>query len=273
MPSLQFRRRLSVPAPEPVEVTDRAPVRWKPILVEIALLSALFVVYRLGRLLSADRIEQAFDNAQSIYRIQQWVRLPDEAVIQSWLMTWPELIKLANQYYVVVHFPVTLAFLVWGYLRRPLAEYHWARALLVAQTAMALVLHVAVPLAPPRMFPELGFVDTMTTIGPSAYGGSVAAVANQYAAMPSLHVGWALLIGVVVWRTATGPIRWIVVAHATLTMLVVVVTANHWWVDGLVAAALLGISLAIHPRPRPARGASPAGIGSPVQESRAGQAP
>ncbi len=66
--------------------------------------------------------------------------------------------------------------------------------------------------------------------------------------MPSLHGGWALLIAVVVLRTATGPIRWVALAHATLTFLVVVVTANHWWVDGLVAAALLGAALLLHPR-------------------------
>jgi hypothetical protein len=99
------------------------------------------------------------------------------------------------------------------------------------------------------MFPHLGFVDTMTTIGPSAYGDGTAAVANQYAAMPSLHVGWALLIAVVVLRTATGPIRVLALAHAALTSLVVVVTANHWWVDGLVATALLGVALLLHRRP------------------------
>jgi PAP2 superfamily len=223
------------------------------VLVEVVLLGSLYVLYRLGRLLSADRIDQAFDNARIVYDFQRWIRLPDEAVMQAWLMAWPELVKLANQYYVLVHFPVTLAFLVWGYLRRPFAEYRWARALLVSVTAIALVLHVLVPLAPPRMFPQFGFVDTMTTIGPSAYGGSVATIANQYAAMPSLHVGWALLIAVVVLRTATGFVRWLALAHATVTSLVVVVTANHWWVDGLVAAVLLGASLLLHPRPRQPR--------------------
>jgi predicted membrane protein len=219
------------------------------VLLEVTLLASLYLLYRFGRLLSADRVDQAFDNARAVYRLQQWVRLPDEAVLQAWLMAWPELIKLSNQYYVAVHFPATLTFLVWGYLRRPLAEYRWARALLASMTGIALVLHVLIPLAPPRMFPQLGFVDTMTTIGPSAYGDGTAAVANQYAAMPSLHVGWALLIAVVVLRTATGPIRVLALAHAALTSLVVVVTANHWWVDGLVATALLGVAMLLHRRP------------------------
>jgi hypothetical protein len=85
-------------------------------------------------------------------------------------------------------------------------------------TGIALVLHVLIPLAPPRMFPHLGFVDTMTTIGPSAYGDGTAAI------------------------------RVLALAHAALTSLVVVVTANQWWVDGLVATALLGVALLLHRR-------------------------
>src|SRR5690606_7788368 len=130
-------------------------------------------------------------------------------------------------------------FLVWAYLCRSRADYLWARNLMLVQTGLAVVLHVAFPLAPPRMFGDLGFVDTMTVYGPSAYDGASAAVANQYAAMPSLHVGWAVLIAVVVARCAP---RWaavIATAHAAVTVVVVTVTANHWLLDGVVATLLL----------------------------------
>ena len=105
----------------------------------------------------------------------------------------PNIFELANRYYMTLHFPVMIAFLLWGFFLRPRAQYLWARNLAVIMTLLALVLHVIYPLAPPRMFPEMGFVDTMTTIGPSPYEAAND-MANQYAAMPSLHIGWALLI-------------------------------------------------------------------------------
>jgi hypothetical protein len=99
------------------------------------------------------------------------------------------------------------------------------------------------------MMSRLGFVDTMATIGPSAYEGSAATIANQFAAMPSLHVGWALLLAVVVIRTTTTRWRWLTLLHPAITTLVVVVTANHYWLDAVVAAVLLAMTLAMNPRP------------------------
>lgn len=146
---------------------------------------------------------------------------------------------MANVYYTGVHFPLMVAFRLWGFVCRPRAEYRWARNLLAAQTAMALVIHVVFPLAPPRMFAQWGFVDTMTTYGPSPYEGASADLANQFAAMPSLHVGWAALIAFVVVRTGPRVLAVPAVAHACLTVAVVVVTANHWWLDAVVGIVLL----------------------------------
>ena len=216
---------------------------------EILLLTALFLVYRLGRLAIAGHDDLAIANAWHVWDVERLLRLPDEETLQQWALQWPDLLKAANWDYVGVHFPLTLAVLAWGWLRRPPAEYRWARRLIITLTAFALVLHVAMPLAPPRMLFSLGFLDTMAVFGPSAYSGGAATVANQFAAMPSLHVGWALLIAVVVVRTARSRWRWLIVAHPVLTTLVVVVTANHYWVDALVAAVLLGLVLLVTPRP------------------------
>ena len=150
------------------------------------------------------------------------------------------LLHAANIYYFSVHFPTMIAFLVWGYLFRPRAEYHWARNLVIALTCTALVVHIVFPLAPPRMFPQWGFVDTMATFGPNAYAGTSGAMANQFAAMPSLHIGWAALIAYVIHRTGPRWLAWVATAHFAITVLVVVVTANHYWLDGIVALLLLG---------------------------------
>jgi hypothetical protein len=234
-------------AVDPAASGAAARARRPPLVREIALVAGLFLVYRLGRLAITGHDQMAITNAWWIWDVERALRLPDEELFQQWALQWPDLLKAANWYYVGVHFPLTAIFLVWGWLRRPAAEYRYARRLL---TGLALVVHVVMPLAPPRMLSSLGFLDTMAVFGPSAYGDSTTAtVANQFAAMPSLHVGWALLITVVVVRTARTPWRWVTVLHPTITVLVVVATANHYWVDAIAAALLLLLALAVTPQP------------------------
>ena len=222
-------------------------------VVELLLVSGLYAVYRVGRLLTVDRADSARAHARLVHHLERVLQLPSEAAIQDAVHS-VRLLEAANVYYVSAHFPVTIAFLVWGFVVRPRAEYLWARRLLVTITLLGLVGHIAFPLAPPRMFPRWGFLDTMTAYGPSAYNGTSGALVNQYAAMPSLHIGWAVLIAVVVCRT--GP-RWLALLaclHAVTTVAVVTVTANHWLLDGLVALALLGVALLLVPRPKVERG-------------------
>ena len=214
---------------------------------EIGLLGALYCLYKLGRQLAQGHEELARANARVVHALEIRLKLPSGTAIQGWFSDGA--LHVANTYYVMAHIPVTVAFLVCGFTIRPRAEYLWARNLLAVQTFLALILHIAVPLAPPRMFPQWGFRDTMATIGPSAYEGASAEVANQFAAMPSLHVGWAVLIAVVVTRTSTWSLRVLAIAHAAVTTLVVVVTANHWWIDGVVAVCLLGVALCVFPAP------------------------
>jgi hypothetical protein len=239
---------------------------------ELLLVSGLYVVYKLGRLLAADRTEAARAHARLVHHLEGILQLPSEATIQGTVHS-VRLLEAANVYYVSAHFPVTIAFLVWGFVVRPRAEYLWARRLLVVITLLGLVGHILFPLAPPRMFPRWGFLDTMTAYGPSAYDGASGALVNQYAAMPSLHIGWAVLIAVVVCRT--GP-RWLALlacGHAVTTVVVVVVTANHWLLDGMVAVALLGVALLVVPRPGRSRPTSSepaarAGSGSTAPPAR-----
>ena len=215
-------------------------------VLEIVLLGVLFELYRLGRLLARGEEQAAYQHAVSAHDLERLAHLPSEAAVQGLVPA--DLLHLANVYYVSVHFPAMVAFLVYGFLRRSRAEYRWARNLLVALTGCALVVHVAYPLAPPRMFPQWGFVDTMAVLGPDAYAGRSGDLANQFAAMPSLHVGWAALIAYVVYRT--GP-RWLAVVatlHLATTLVVVVVTANHYWLDAVVALLLLAVvSVAMGP--------------------------
>jgi hypothetical protein len=217
--------------------------------LELAIIATLYLAYRFGRLIGVGREEVARSHAEIVRRVQDALHLPSEAAMQDVVASIPHVYEIANRYYVTLHFPVIVAFLLWGFLARPRADYVWARNLLIVQTAAALLIHIAFPLAPPRMFPQWGFVDTMAVFGPNAYAGASASVANQYAAMPSLHIGWAVLIAVVLVRTAPRPVAAVGVAHAIVTVLVVVITANHWLLDGMVAIALLGVAMLLFPAP------------------------
>ena len=149
-----------------------------------------------------------------------------------------------------VHFPATVAFLVWLYLKRP-AHYVWARRVLATVTSAALVLPFVFPLAPPRMLAATGLVDTAKAYGPSVYGPpSSDHLSNQFAAMPSLHFGWALMVAVGLIAATRSRGRWLWLLHPMITLVVIVGTANHYWLDSIVATAMLGAALALIPRPQ-----------------------
>jgi hypothetical protein len=220
-------------------------IRWHRLPLELVLLFTLFVGYRAGRLLTTNHTAAAFDHAREVWHIERWMHLPMEQQVQGWLLVSNRLAELANTYYAVVHFPISVGFLVWMFLRRP-AYYFWVRRTLIILTAAALVVHVVYPLAPPRMRPDLGFVDTGALFGPNVYGPPEGgSIANQFAAMPSLHIGWAVLVAIGIIASTRTRWRWLWLAHPIITILVVVGTANHWWLDGMVALVLLAGAFAV----------------------------
>ncbi|HSA53681.1 MAG TPA: phosphatase PAP2 family protein [Yinghuangia sp.] len=219
---------------------------------ELLLVAALFLIYKFGRGLASGETGKAFDNAKEVLTLQKTLGLPDELVIQKWYIQSDWLVSAANQYYAYVHFPITVAFLLWLWVRHR-DHYKWIRNLLAIMTGVALVIHILVPLAPPRMMP--GFTDTGLKDGTSPYSGVGEKIANQYAAMPSLHFGWALVVALgvmAVWcsrdqvRRVGSKLIWL---HPAITLLVVVVTANHYWLDAFVATLLLAVAMVIVPFP------------------------
>ncbi|WP_327186143.1 phosphatase PAP2 family protein [Streptomyces sp. NBC_01334] len=234
---------------EPGEAEPVTPAR-PPIVRELLLVAGLFLVYKLGRQLAAGHTGEAFRNAHDVWHVERLLRLPREDAVQALLLHGDTLVKVANTYYATVHFPATLAFLVWLYLRRP-AHYVWARRVLAAVTAAALVLHLALPLAPPRMLTATGLIDTARVYGPSVYGPPrTDHLSNQFAAMPSLHFGWALMVAIGLVVATRSRWRWLWLLHPLLTLLVIVGTANHYWLDAIVAGALLGLALTLIHAPR-----------------------
>ncbi|MEU8710041.1 phosphatase PAP2 family protein [Streptomyces sp. NPDC048565] len=216
-----------------------------PLVRELLLIAGLFLVYKLGRQAANGHVEEAFRNAGHVWSFERAAGLPGEGVVQGVLLRSHTLVQLANTYYATVHFPATLAFLVWLYWRRP-RHYVWSRRVLAALTGAALALHLLFPLAPPRMLHAAGLVDTGQVYGPSVYGRTPAtdSMANQFAAMPSLHFGWALVVAVGLIAATRSRWRLLWLLHPLLTLLVVVGTANHYWLDVIVVTALLAVALA-----------------------------
>ncbi|HYJ70628.1 MAG TPA: phosphatase PAP2 family protein [Nocardioidaceae bacterium] len=220
--------------------------------IELAWVVGMLGLYNVGRYIAKQHVAPAFDNAMQLWDFERWMKIPSEQTLQATVLNaWPWGIEMANRYYATVHFPLTLAFLVWMFLRRP-DHYLWIRRSLVILTCAALVGHLAFPLAPPRMLPQLGFVDTGVLFNMSVYGADGAnSIANQYAAMPSLHVAWAALVAVGLITSTRTRWRWFWMIHPALTLAVVVVTANHYWLDGIIGLLLLIIALTVTVRARP----------------------
>ena len=150
------------------------------------------------------------------------------------------LVQLSNGFYAVVHVPALGIFLVWLYFRHRDRYPHYRNVLAVLTFVCFLI--QLIPVAPPRLLSGLGFVDTALKYHQSVYGNVGTGVSDQVSAMPSLHIAWACLIAVAVLQVSTSRRRGLIVLHPVATMLVVVVTANHYWLDGIAAAVLLGLS-------------------------------
>ncbi|MFC9292644.1 phosphatase PAP2 family protein [Streptomyces sp. NPDC057011] len=241
---------------------------------ELLLVAGLFAVYKAGRMLSTGRTDEAYRNAARIWDAERALHLPGEGAVQRLLLHGDALVHAANTYYAAVHFPATALFLIWLYLRRP-GHYLWTRRVLAVLTGAALVLHLAFPLAPPRMLGDAGMIDTGQVYGPTVYGAAPATdtMANQFAAMPSLHFGWALMLALGMIAATRSRWRALWLLHPLLTLLVVVGTANHYWLDAIVATLLLGAALLLVPRPRPSgTGTGTDGGADPDADTGAGAA-
>jgi hypothetical protein len=226
-------------------------IRLKRALREIALVVILFLAYKLGRVAADGHVAEAMANARGVWHLERLLHLPSEYTLQHLVVGHEWLIKFANCYYAYVHFPITAACLIWMWVRRP-EQYVRTRRMLAWLTATALIVHVLMPLAPPRMLTAMGMVDTGKLFGPEVYGSPTSdTLTNQYAAMPSLHVGWALAVAIALIGATGGRGRWLWLAHPAATLLVVVVTGNHYWLDAIVAAALLGVVLVCQSSWRP----------------------
>jgi hypothetical protein len=208
-----------------------------PYARESGVIAVLYALWQLAGTLSVLGTSGAFERARWIERVQRDWHLPSEASTQRLIIDHPLLVQTANIYYATMHFGGLFVFLLWLFLRHR-EHYARIRLTLVLVTLTCLLIQL-IPVAPPRLLP--GFVDTAEQYGQSVY--SLGLAPDQLSAMPSVHVAWAVLIGWAVVRVSTSPWRWIALAHPILTIFFVAATANHFWLDGIVAVVLLALCM------------------------------
>jgi hypothetical protein len=210
---------------------------------ETALVAFLYMIWRLARQLPLVQDEGAERRGVQLWHLQRRLHLPSELTMERFLLHHRWLAEVASVFYATVHVPALIGFLIWLYVRHKPAYPRW-RNVLAITTAFCLFIRF-IRVAPPRLLPDLGFVDVSYVLHKSVYGPPGTGVSDQYAAMPSIHIAWAAIVCFGAWEAAPRRWRWIGPLHLTLTFLAVTATANHWWMDGIVAVALMGVAIAI----------------------------
>jgi membrane-associated phospholipid phosphatase len=217
---------------------------WLIVAREGGFIAVAALFYSLVRGLTDDRVDAAFDNAERVIAFERWLGIYVEPDIQDVALRSSQLIDLANAIYIA-YWPIVFGTLLWLLLRHR-AMFPLFRNALLASGAMTLVVFALFPLAPPRFLPEHGFVDTIAAGSEGYRSFNASALVNEYAAMPSLHFGWVLLVGIALFTLAQHPaVRAAGLIFPILMMASIVVTGNHFIVDGLVGGAIVVAGLGI----------------------------
>jgi hypothetical protein len=204
--------------------------------LELALATLAFLLYFVVRANVIDRPDLALANAHTLIDVERALGIFTEASWQRWALDNDPMVRLSNFAYFWLDF-------------RRRRHYTFTRDAILFSGVVALVCYALVPLAPPRLTPEAGMIDTLQQYSNLSYQAqSTSFFVNPYAALPSLHVGWAFLIaiGVVAAWPGNRIVLVLAVLHPLTQWAATVFTGNHYFLDGVagVAAAAIGLGLA-----------------------------
>ncbi|MFF3497713.1 phosphatase PAP2 family protein [Streptomyces sp. NPDC003247] len=214
---------------------------------EILLIAVSYWTYSLIRNAVPEQRHEALRNADWIWKAEHTLGIAVEQSVNHAVNSVTWLVVGMNYYYATLHFVVTLGVLVWLFRFHP-GRYAATRLVLFATTGVALVGYYLYPLAPPRLMNGAGFVDTVVvhqTWGSMA-SGDLKNMSNQYAAMPSMHIGWSLWCGLTIFALAALPwVRILGLLYPAATLVVIVATANHFWLDAVGGLLCLAFGYAV----------------------------
>ncbi|HTZ86700.1 MAG TPA: phosphatase PAP2 family protein [Solirubrobacteraceae bacterium] len=221
------------------------PQGWLDALRQISLFAAAYFAYRLVRGLVEGDANAAFAHARDLISLESRLHVFVEPSIQAWASGSHVVMVCASWLYVNAQTSITLSALLYVYLRHN-SSFYFVRNMFMIAMAIALIGYIVFPTAPPRFMPEWGFIDSVsdfTGVHVNHASGTMTALFNPYAAVPSMHVAFALMIG---WPLAKlckhRAVRAAWLLYPFLMTFVIVVTANHFIVDALLGALTAGAS-------------------------------
>ncbi|MHB8491675.1 MAG: phosphatase PAP2 family protein [Solirubrobacteraceae bacterium] len=255
-PPAAIRRGLGPPAPPGASAAGapralRAPrtlhARRPNLVFEALIVAWLGWLYDILTNVTPLRAHAAIANAWGVWHAERLLHIDPELALNHWLAAHHTLGQIASYYYDNAHFIVTFGLLALLWWRLP-ASYRPLRSALALVNLIAFAVFWLYPLAPPRMLPSVGFHDIVAHSGTFGqwHTGSLASSADQFAAMPSLHLSWAVWSAVAVWRiTSRRSLRALAIAYPFLTSAVVFATGNHYLLDVLGGIAAMALSFAL----------------------------
>ena len=233
------------------ETSRRLPRGWAHLAFQFVIWMGFYVVYQLVRGEADRSVAHAFQNGEAVLRTENDLGALFEPAVQRVVDTSTILVTLTSYTYWLSQFAVVGATLLWVYFKHH-ERFAGFRNWLIIANLVGLVGYILMPTAPPRMFPEWGFVDTLAQYSSINHdSGLIHAAANPYAAMPSLHAADALIVGVVLASVVRRPVfkvLWLL--WPAWVWFAVMATGNHFWLDVLAGIVLALITMAILYRDR-----------------------
>jgi hypothetical protein len=221
----------------------RRPIWWQ----ELAIIALGYWLYTVGRNAVPEQESIAFRHGRSVQHLQDVLHLNFELSVNHFVAAREWLAQGMDYYYATLHFIVTIGVLVWLFIRRP-HVYRGARTVIFVTSLFGLLGFYLYPLAPPRLLPQYGYVDTVVVFHTwgSLADPQIAEHSNQFAAMPSLHIAWAMWAGIAVFQCAKPMwVRVLGLLYPWLTLLVIVGTANHFIIDAVGGAAIVAVGFGV----------------------------
>jgi hypothetical protein len=217
----------------------------RDVIWQLVLFCGAYWLYRLVRGQVWDQSAAAFEHARDIVSLERSLHVFVEPSLQSWAIRAGWIDDVGSWMYLNTHFVVTTCALAFIYLFRN-EHFYFVRNMFMVAMGIALLGYLVYPTAPPRMLPELGFSDSVSDFTGVSSDAAVNALYNPYAAVPSMHVGFALMLAVPMIRMTRR--RWAQVLwalYAPVVAMVVVVTANHWVFDAVTGALSAAVAAVV----------------------------
>lgn len=226
-------------------IREFPPRGWLDAGFQFFLFYAVYNLYGLVRGIADGRPDVAFANAHHVMSIERALGAFFEPGFQNAMLAHPLLVDTANFLYLNSHFVITTGFLAWLYLYRN-DSFYFVRNMFMVAMFLALVGYALFPTAPPRLIPEAGFTDTISAFTGVAQDSQTAdSLINKYAAVPSMHICFSLMVAVPIMSLARYPwVRILASAYPLTVLFAIITTGNHFWFDAIAGAAVACLAAA-----------------------------